>query len=45
MNVASPLRGVKILQTDPARTLDEVEKWTELFNRTIVMRPGRSTVP
>jgi hypothetical protein len=44
MNVASPLRGVKILQTDPVRTLDEAEKWTELFNRAIVMGP-RGTVP
>jgi hypothetical protein len=36
--VASPLEGVKILQVDPVRTLDEAEKWTGLFNQTFVKR-------
>ena len=29
--VASPLAGVRILQVDPVRVLDEAEKWTGLF--------------
>ena len=36
--VASPLAGVKILQTDPVRTLDEVDKWTKLFEETLLKR-------
>jgi len=36
--VASPLEGVKILQVDPVRVLDENEKWTTLFNDTLVRR-------
>lgn len=36
--VASPLAGVKILQVDPVRTLDEAEKWTTLFTQTFVKR-------
>jgi iron(III) transport system substrate-binding protein len=36
--VASPLKGVKIVQTDPVRTLDESEKWKDLFEK-IVLRP------
>jgi iron(III) transport system substrate-binding protein len=39
--VASPLKGVKILQTDPIRSLDEVEKWTRLFEDTITRRARR----
>ena len=39
--VASPLKGVKILQTDPARSLDEAEKWTRLFDDTVIKRAGR----
>ena len=38
--VPSPLRGVKILQTDPARSLDEAEKWSGLFERTFIRRTG-----
>jgi hypothetical protein len=38
--VPSPLRGVKILQTDPARSLDEAEKWSGLFERTLIRRTG-----
>lgn len=36
--VASPLSGVKILQTSPARSLDESTKWTGLFERTVISR-------
>ena len=39
--VASPLEGVKILQTDPVRALDEIDKWTSLFNDTLLKRAGR----
>ena len=36
--VTSPLEGVKILQTDPVRSLDEVDKWTGLFEDTLIRR-------
>jgi hypothetical protein len=36
--VASPLEGVKIVQTDPVRSLDEAEKWTALFDSTLTRR-------
>jgi iron(III) transport system substrate-binding protein len=36
--VPSPLAGVKILQTDPVRTLDEADKWTRLFEDTLLKR-------
>jgi len=36
--VPSPLAGVKILQTDPVRTLDEADKWTKLFEETLLKR-------
>ena len=39
--VASPLKGVKILQTNPAESLDEAEKWTRLFDDIVVNRGGR----
>ena len=39
--VPSPLKGVKIMQTDPIRSLDEVDKWTRLFEDTIVRRARR----
>ena len=39
--VASPLKGVKILQTDPVRTLDESDKWKDLFEKT-VLNPSRN---
>jgi len=41
MKVSSPLKGVRILQTDPVRSLDEVEKWTRLFQETIIRRARR----
>jgi len=39
--VPSPLKGVKILQTDPIRTLDESDKWKDLFEK-IVLNPARN---
>jgi iron(III) transport system substrate-binding protein len=40
MKAPSPLRNVKILQTDPIRTLDEAEKWTQLFEDIVLKRAG-----
>ena len=39
--VPSPLKGVKILQTDPIASLDEADKWTRLFDDVVVNRGGR----
>jgi len=39
--VASPLKGVKIEQTDPLRTLDEAPKWSKLFDETVLKKAGR----
>jgi iron(III) transport system substrate-binding protein len=39
--VASPLKNVKILITDPIRSLDDAEKWTRLFDNTVIKRAGR----
>lgn len=39
--VPSPLKGIRILQTDPARTLDESEKWNKLFEDIVLKRAGR----
>ncbi len=36
----SPLRNVKILQTDPIRSLDETDKWTKLFEDIVLKRAG-----
>jgi iron(III) transport system substrate-binding protein len=36
--VASPLRGVRILQADPIRSLDEVDVWTARFENTLLTR-------
>ncbi|HET7199968.1 MAG TPA: extracellular solute-binding protein [Burkholderiales bacterium] len=38
--IASPLRGVKILQTDPVRSLDESDKWTKLFEDIVLKGSG-----
>ena len=38
--VPSPLKGVKILQTNPIRSLDEAEKWQKLFDDTVIKRAG-----
>ena len=34
--VISPLQGVKIVQTDPIRSLDESAKWSKLFDEIMV---------
>ena len=34
--VASPLKGIRIMQADPARSLDESEKWAALLQRTLL---------
>ena len=39
--VPSPLKGVKILITDPARSLDDAAKWEKLFDDTVINRAGR----
>jgi iron(III) transport system substrate-binding protein len=38
--VSSPLKGVKIIQTDPIRTLDEAPKWAKLFDEVVLKRAG-----
>jgi iron(III) transport system substrate-binding protein len=38
--VESPLKGVKIVQTDPIRSLDESEKWSRLFQEVVVKKAG-----
>lgn len=40
--VPSPLTGVAIVQTDPARSLDETEKWTTVFEQTLIRPRGSS---
>ncbi len=40
-SVASPLKGLKIIITDPIRTLDEAAKWEKLFDDTVINRAGR----
>jgi len=40
VKVASPLKGVKIVQTDPIRTLDESEKWTKIFEDVVLKGSG-----
>ena len=39
--VDSPLKGVKIVQTDPVRSLDEQEKWKKLFDDTVLKKAGK----
>jgi iron(III) transport system substrate-binding protein len=34
--VESPVKGLKILPTDPVRSLDEADKWSKLFDDLIV---------
>jgi iron(III) transport system substrate-binding protein len=38
--VESPLKGVKIVQTDPIRSLDESDKWKKLFDDTVLKKAG-----
>lgn len=40
VHMASPLKGVKILQTDPIRTLDDAQKWKQLFDDTVLKHAG-----
>ena len=37
----SPLKGIKIVMTDPARSLTESDKWTALYDDVVVNRGGR----
>lgn len=39
--VPSPLKGVKIIITDPIRSLDEAAKWEKLFDDTVINRAAR----
>jgi iron(III) transport system substrate-binding protein len=41
IKVPSPLQGIKIVQTDPVRSLDESEKWTKLFEETVLKRASQ----
>jgi iron(III) transport system substrate-binding protein len=36
--IASPLKGIRIVQANPARSLDESDKWTALFESIVVRR-------
>ena len=36
--VPSPLKGVRIVQVDPVRSLDESAKWSALFTSTVIRR-------
>ncbi len=39
--VESPMKGVKIVATDPIRSLDEQRKWSKLFEEIIVRQGGK----
>ena len=39
--VASPLKGVKIITTDPVRSLDEQGKWSKLYEETVLKKAAR----
>ncbi len=39
--VESPLKGLKIVQTDPVRSLDEQGKWSKLYEETILRKAAR----
>jgi iron(III) transport system substrate-binding protein len=39
--VASPLKGMKVLQSDPIRSLDEADKWNKLFDSMVRRRAQR----
>jgi iron(III) transport system substrate-binding protein len=36
IKVPSPLTGVKIVQTDPIRSLDDAEEWTRLYDDVVI---------
>jgi len=44
MKTPSPLRNVKILQTDPIRSLDETDKWTKLFEDVVLKAGGTDKI-
>ncbi len=37
-SVPSPLKGVKILLTDPLKSLDDAEKWGKLYDETVIKK-------
>lgn len=37
----SPLKGIRILMTDPARSLDESDKWTTIYENVVIRRGGK----
>ena len=39
--VPSPMKDIRVVITDPARSLDEADKWSKLFDETVVKRGGR----
>jgi iron(III) transport system substrate-binding protein len=39
--VTSPLKGVKIVTTDPVRSLDEQSKWQKLYDEVVLKKAGR----
>ena len=36
--VASPLKGNRIVQANPARSLDEADRWSTLFENIVIKR-------
>jgi iron(III) transport system substrate-binding protein len=38
--VESPVKGIKIITTDPIRSLDESDKWKKLFEETVLKKAG-----
>jgi len=38
--VESPVKGIKIVPTDPVRSLDESDKWSKLFEETMAKKGG-----
>ncbi len=38
--IASPLKDVKIVTTDPVRSLDESAKWSKLYEETVLKKAG-----
>jgi iron(III) transport system substrate-binding protein len=39
--VDSPLKGLKIVTTDPVRSLDEQAKWSKLYDEIVLKKAGR----
>ena len=39
--VTSPLKGVKVMTTDPIRSLDEQAKWQKLFDETVLKKAAK----